>query len=121
MSDHVAGDGTLPTPAPAEGRPAQPDLAALSAALPERIVRALGHVDFLSPRESAVFGLLGQGFNNRDIAQELTLSERTVKRHVSALLDKLKVESRLQVGLVAQLNLLLGEIQSARDKGRAWP
>ena len=101
MSDHVAGDGT--SDPDDEGRPDPPDLAAFRAVAPEHIVRALGRIESLSKREIAVFEILGNGYNNRDIAQQLKLSERTVKRHVSALLDKLGVESRLQVGLVAQL------------------
>lgn len=105
MSDHVAGDCTN-DPAD-EGRPAQPDLAALKGVVPERILRALRFIESLSNREIAVFELLGDGYSNRDIAQHLKLSERTVKRHVSALLNKLSVESRLQAGLAAQLARLL--------------
>lgn len=114
MSDHVAGDGTLPTPASAEGRPVQPFQAALRAAAPEHIVRALDYIDSLSKREIAAFKLLGHGLSNRDIAQRLNLSERTVKRHVSALLNKLNVESRLQAGLVAQLSRFL-QIKTRSD------
>src|SRR5690348_13315239 len=104
VSDHVAGDSTN-DPAD-EGRPAQPDLAALKDLIPDPILRALDFIESLSNREVAVFELLGNGYSNRDIAQHLKLSERTVKRHVSALLSKLNVESRLQAGLVAQLTRL---------------
>jgi DNA-binding NarL/FixJ family response regulator len=105
VSDHVAGDSTN-DPAD-DGRPAQPDLAALKGVAPDPILSALEYVKTLSNREIAVFELLGNGYSNRDIAHDLKLSERTVKRHVSALLSKLNVESRLQAGLVAQLTRLL--------------
>jgi DNA-binding NarL/FixJ family response regulator len=111
VSDNVAGDGT--TDPADEGGPEPPDpavlpdLDALRAVAPEHIIQALGCIESLSKREIAVFEMLGNGHSNRDIAQHLKLSERTVKRHVSALLDKLNVESRLQAGLVAQLARLL--------------
>ncbi|MGW0546020.1 response regulator transcription factor [Streptomyces altiplanensis] len=55
----------------------------------------------LSRREAEVFGLLGRGYSNRSIAQYLDITERTVKFHVAQVLSKLRVESRLQAGLVA--------------------
>ncbi|MEU5419525.1 response regulator transcription factor [Streptomyces sp. NPDC001407] len=58
-------------------------------------------VDLLSERELEVFELLGEGFSNRGIAQRLDVTERTVKFHVARVLSKLRVESRLQAGLVA--------------------
>jgi DNA-binding NarL/FixJ family response regulator len=57
----------------------------------------------LTPREVTVFRLLGLGYGNRSIARELGLSERTVKRHVTSILAKLRLESRLQAGLAALL------------------
>jgi DNA-binding NarL/FixJ family response regulator len=64
---------------------------------------ALANTAMLSPRERAAFRLLGLGYDNRAIARELNVSERTVKRHVSSILAKLGLESRLQAGLVALL------------------
>ena len=58
-------------------------------------------VSTLSPREKASFELLGLGYDNRSIARELQISERTTKRHVTAILRKLQLESRLQAGLAA--------------------
>ncbi|WKK22085.1 LuxR C-terminal-related transcriptional regulator [Streptomyces olivoreticuli] len=58
-------------------------------------------VALLSGREVEVFELLGEGFSNRSIAQRLDVTERTVKFHVARVLSKLRVESRLQAGLVA--------------------
>jgi len=55
----------------------------------------------LSERETDVLRLLAQGYSNKEIAQELTLSEKTVKTHVSNILGKLNVPSRTQAALYA--------------------
>ena len=51
----------------------------------------------LSPREHEVAKLLAQGLSNREIAERLFLSERTVDNHVSHILAKLGFDSRVQV------------------------
>lgn len=56
----------------------------------------------LTVRELEVLRRLGAGLSNGDIAAALTLSEGTVKGHVSSLMLKLGCESRLQAGLLAQ-------------------
>lgn len=48
----------------------------------------------LSPRETQVLDLLAHGLSNQQIADELTLSRHTVRRHVSNVLTKLGVDSR---------------------------
>jgi DNA-binding CsgD family transcriptional regulator len=48
----------------------------------------------LSPRELEVLRLVARGSTNREIAAELVLSDRTVDRHVSNILAKLRVPSR---------------------------
>ncbi|WP_281170306.1 ATP-binding protein [Amycolatopsis nigrescens] len=53
-----------------------------------------GYGDELSPRERDVARLLGQGHTNREIADVLFLSRRTVEQHVASVLRKLKVSSR---------------------------
>ena len=50
----------------------------------------------LSPREREVLELLAEGCSNRQIAGRLFIAETTVKGYVAALLDKLRVDSRLQ-------------------------
>lgn len=50
----------------------------------------------LTPQQVRVLMMLGQGLLNKQIAYELTVSEATVKAHVSAILQKLDVESRTQ-------------------------
>lgn len=52
----------------------------------------------LTPREAAVARLLAEGLRNRGIAQRLTMSEFTARRHTEQILRKLGVESRAQVG-----------------------
>lgn len=48
----------------------------------------------LSEREKEVLALIARGARNREIAEELTISEFTVKRHVQNILAKLGVSSR---------------------------
>jgi DNA-binding NarL/FixJ family response regulator len=73
----------------------------LRATVPQPIAAALRSTHLLSARERTVFHLLGVGYDNRSIARELGVSERTVKRHVTVILAKLRLESRLQAGLTA--------------------
>lgn len=64
------------------------------------------YLDLLSKREVEVLRLVGQGKNNQEIAQELYLSEGTVKNHVSQILSKLDMRDRTQAALWAQQNLI---------------
>lgn len=50
----------------------------------------------LTPQQSKVLSMLGEGLLNKQIAYELSVSEATVKAHVSAVLMKLGVDSRTQ-------------------------
>jgi two-component system, NarL family, nitrate/nitrite response regulator NarL len=50
----------------------------------------------LTRRESEVLELLGRGFSNKEIGNELCLSVATVKHHVHHLLEKLKLQRRAQ-------------------------
>jgi DNA-binding CsgD family transcriptional regulator len=85
------------------------------AAIPQPIAAALRSTQQLSSREWTVFQFLGVGYDNRSIARELRVSERTVKRHVSVILAKLGLESRLQAGLAALI------ISSSRAAGAKCP
>jgi len=62
----------------------------------ERAVRAL------TEREREVLAALGRGLANAQIADELVISEATAKTHVSRVLAKLGVASRVQAALIAQ-------------------
>jgi DNA-binding NarL/FixJ family response regulator len=70
---------------------AAPDLARV-----DQLVRGPvpGEAHGLTPRELQVLRLIAAGGSNRSIAAELVLSERTVERHVSNILGKLRVPSR---------------------------
>jgi DNA-binding NarL/FixJ family response regulator len=63
--------------------------------------RGGGRVATLTPREREVLGLIGRGMPNKIIARELSLSEKTVKAHVSSILAKLGVTDRTQAALYA--------------------
>ena len=55
----------------------------------------------LTPREIEVVGCIVEGCSNRDIAKQFTLSEETVKRHLSNIFDKTGVSTRLELALFA--------------------
>jgi non-specific serine/threonine protein kinase len=55
----------------------------------------------LSPREQEVAALLAEGLSNRQIAERLVITERTVAAHVEHILDKLVFSSRTQIALWA--------------------
>lgn len=50
----------------------------------------------LTPQQARVLGMLAEGLLNKQIAYELGVSEATIKAHVSAVLQKLNVDSRTQ-------------------------
>ena len=56
----------------------------------------------LTPREVDVLGALGRGLSNQGIADELVITEATAKTHVSRVLAKLGVVSRMQAAIVAR-------------------
>jgi NarL family two-component system response regulator LiaR len=64
--------------------------------------------DPLTPREREVLALIGRGMANKVIARELSLSEKTVKAHVSRILAKLGVADRTQAALYAVREGLVG-------------
>jgi DNA-binding NarL/FixJ family response regulator len=75
----------------------QPDVAAALLAVPHGDERAVR----LTERERAVLAEIARGRSNREIARALTLSEKTVKTHVSSILTKLGVQDRTQAALYA--------------------
>lgn len=71
------------------------ELTAKAAAQPER--KTYG----LTPRELEVVNSIVEGCSNKDIAKEFTISEETVKRHLSNIFDKTGVSTRLELALFA--------------------
>ena len=69
-------------------------------------------VDRLTERERDVLVLITEGLSNTDIADRMHLSTGTVKDHVSALLTKLDVGSRVQAALLAERAGLLRRSRS---------
>jgi DNA-binding NarL/FixJ family response regulator len=63
---------------------------------------AVAQVERLTERERAVLVLIADGLSNGDIGARIHVSVGTVKDHVSAILTKLGVGSRVQAALVAQ-------------------
>jgi len=55
----------------------------------------------LTEREIEVTRLIVQGKNNKQIAQELYISESTVKNHISNIMDKLSIKSRTELVTIA--------------------
>lgn len=55
----------------------------------------------LTKREIDVIRLIAKGYSNRQIAEELLISDRTVSTHVGRILKKLQLENRTQIALYA--------------------
>jgi DNA-binding NarL/FixJ family response regulator len=55
----------------------------------------------LTERETEVLALVSQGLSNREIAEKLVISEKTVKTHISSLLGKLGQSDRTRLALYA--------------------
>ena len=70
----------------------------------------LARLATLTPQQVRVLMMLSEGLLNKQIAYELSVSEATVKAHVSAILQKLGVESRTQAVIAA-----------AKIEGGQWP
>lgn len=63
--------------------------------------RAPAPLGELTERELEVLRLIAEGLNNREIAERLIISDKTVKTHVSSILSKLHLEDRTQAAIYA--------------------
>jgi DNA-binding NarL/FixJ family response regulator len=92
----------------------------LDPAIAQRLMtslRAAPHTelkDELTPRELEVLRLIGAGKANKEIATELSISERTARTHVSHILATLGLSSRTQAALWAVREGLV-DVDAARD------
>ena len=73
----------------------------LSAAADPDMTRLRDRLVTLTPQQVRVLMMLSEGLLNKQIAYELGVSEATIKAHVSAILQKLGVESRTQAVIAA--------------------
>jgi DNA-binding NarL/FixJ family response regulator len=75
----------------------------LSASLTKAVTPA-GDTVAITMRERDVVALVAKGYSNKDIAAALYISERTARTHVSHLLGKLGLASRIQLAIWAHAN-----------------
>lgn len=61
----------------------------------------------LTPREREIVSTIVAGYTNKDIAQKFSISEQTVKHHLTNIFDKLGVSNRLELALFAVNHHLL--------------
>jgi len=60
-----------------------------------------GRLADLTPQERRIFDLIGEGYTNRQIAQDMYLAEKTVKNYVSNLLSKLGMSRRTEAAALS--------------------
>lgn len=71
----------------------------------------------LTARELGVLRLIAQGLSNQEIADQLSVSEPTVRTHVSRILGKLHLASRTQAALYAVREGLEAEDEASQEGG----
>jgi two-component system, NarL family, nitrate/nitrite response regulator NarL len=70
----------------------------------------------LTPRELEILATIVAGYTNKDIAQKFSISEQTVKHHLTNIFDKLGVSNRLELALFAvHHQLVQQEIVDRKD------
>ena len=84
--------------------------ALLSPSITKRVIEQFGRVPRLEPpselaelttREHEILKLIAQGLSNAEIAEQLVISETTVKTHVTHILQKLNLRDRVQAVVLA--------------------
>jgi two-component system, NarL family, response regulator LiaR len=68
---------------------------------PHTVLASENSEEGLTEREREVLSLIAEGRNNREIAEQLVISEKTVKTHVSNILNKLHLDDRTQAAIYA--------------------
>ena len=87
-----------------------PDDVDLNAPVNDETADMVARLSTLTPQQVRVLMMLSEGLLNKQIAYELSVSEATIKAHVSAILQKLNVDSRTQAVIAA-----------ARIESGQWP
>jgi two-component system, NarL family, nitrate/nitrite response regulator NarL len=80
-----------------------PSLAAklLMRSKPDRVAKPADRFSDLTPREEQILSILSNGRSNKEIGNTLDLSEKTIKHHVTNILQKLHVRNRVEAALLA--------------------
>jgi two-component system nitrate/nitrite response regulator NarL len=63
--------------------------------------KSVDRFSHLTPREDQILSILGKGRSNKEIGNKLDLSEKTVKHHITNILQKLQVRNRVEAALLA--------------------
>lgn len=71
------------------------------APIDDKVANMVARLATLTPQQVRVLMMLSEGLLNKQIAYELSVSEATIKAHVSAILQKLNVDSRTQAVIAA--------------------
>lgn len=80
----------------------------IASKLIDRLTQPADMVELLTAREREVLTLIAQGLPNKEIAERLVITERTVKFHVSAIMGKLGATNRTEAVALARQQGLLG-------------
>lgn len=67
--------------------------------IPAPALNPVAEWDKLTPREQEIVQLIAKGANNREIAETLYISEKTVKNHITNILSRLNLRDRLHVAI----------------------
>ncbi|MEM6732589.1 MAG: response regulator transcription factor, partial [Myxococcota bacterium] len=84
-----------------EGEPWFPDIGDVATSASNHDSELTDRVSRLTPQQYTVLGAMREGKLNKEIADELGISEATVKAHVSAVFKKLEVSNRTQAVVLA--------------------
>lgn len=80
---------------------AKPQVAKMAQILQSTQERPRRPADTLTSRERTIISYLIQGWRNREIGQQLSITEQTVKNHLRSIYDKVGVSDRLELALYA--------------------
>jgi two-component system, NarL family, nitrate/nitrite response regulator NarL len=81
----------------------------------------------LTPRELDIIAKIASGHSNKEVGEEFSISERTVKHHLTNIFSKVGVSSRLQLALFAVSHHLMSDqppslaVQSLQSDGEVEP